>query len=190
MLHFSNEDIIHGIMNNDSITINYLYEKVFKQVECMIVKNNGSYYDSQDIFHEALMILYHRIVNSKLTLNCSVTTYLYSVCKNLWLNELRKRKILTIKPADEFENFSSSNFTDDKLEKTKLKIYYKHFMELSKDCKRILHLYFNRHSVEYITKILGYSNKHHTVNQKYRCQQYLIKKIHNNPEFIKLKYEV
>jgi hypothetical protein len=69
-------------------------------------------------------------------------------------------------------------------------IYEKHFSQLSSKCQKILRLHFNNASIEEISRIMGFTNHHYTMDRKYRCKKSLIKRIENDSEFKKLMNEL
>lgn len=69
-------------------------------------------------------------------------------------------------------------------------LFNKHFKDLSKDCQKILSMYFNNFSVEDIRTAMNYKDLHHTADRKYRCKKSLINRIVNDPLFKRLKDEL
>jgi hypothetical protein len=77
-----------------------------------------------------------------------------------------------------------------KLEAVKLKIFDRHFNELSEECQKILNMYFREISLEKITEIMGYSTLQQVIEKKYKCKKSLMTKIFNNPEYKKVSDEI
>lgn len=63
----------------------------FSVVKKYILKNSGSKHEAEDIFQEALIIFCRKVNEPQFELRCSINTYIFSVCKLLWLDELKKR---------------------------------------------------------------------------------------------------
>jgi len=190
MDHYTKEKIIEGIRKEDDKIIFYIYEKCFKQIKHLIKINNGDDNDTKDIFQEAMMIIFAKIKNNELNFECSFSTYIYSVCRLLWLKELEKRR----RRCEKF--FEGDNYIDvdndviELFEKNeRRKLYLKHFNELSEACQKLLTLFLNGVPIKEITKIMGYSSDQHTKNRRYRCKKTLIDKIRSNPEYTELKNE-
>lgn len=57
-----------------------------------ISKNNGNEEDAKDIFQDALFIIIEKIHNNDFVLQGTLSTYLFAICKNLWLMALDKQK--------------------------------------------------------------------------------------------------
>ena len=92
MQEYKAEEILDGLRKRDSNVLDFIYENFFHQIKIFINKNNGTDEDAQDIYQDAILVIYQKIKNDNLTLNCSFNTYLYSVCRLLWLKQLEKRK--------------------------------------------------------------------------------------------------
>ena len=66
--------------------------KNYPKVEKLILSKGGSKEDAKDVFQEALIIFYEKVCNTEFKLTSAIGTYLYSVCRFLWKDELIKRK--------------------------------------------------------------------------------------------------
>lgn len=84
------EILTHLENNNYAKAMNGLYG-LFPSVRKYILANNGSVDDAKDIFQDALVILYKK-VQTGLVIYGSLKSYMLSVVKNCWMQELRRRK--------------------------------------------------------------------------------------------------
>ncbi|MEL6986785.1 MAG: sigma-70 family RNA polymerase sigma factor [Bacteroidota bacterium] len=80
-----------------------LYRSCFPVIRDYIVKRGGQYSDADDIFQEALLVTYQKVCNEKLTLNCSLQTYLFSIAKNQWRKNKRDHKEKLILDDDKYD---------------------------------------------------------------------------------------
>src|ERR1039457_6248008 len=71
----------------------------YPKVEKMIYRNGGTRDDAKDIYQEALIIFYNKATDVNFKLTSQLGTYLFSVCRFLWLDEIRKRGKM---PIDKF----------------------------------------------------------------------------------------
>ena len=164
-----NEKIINGIRSGNQQVFNDLYENEFPKVVRLITKNSGNMDSAKDVFQDALIILIEKTNRMELDLNCSIKTYLYSICRNLWLEQLRKDK-KTISLDDSYGHFESDTVVtnldtvpdiyddvNDAIEK------------LGDPCKQLLEcFYYKKMSWDEIAKALGYRNAASAKNQKYK----------------------
>ncbi|MDO7848928.1 sigma-70 family RNA polymerase sigma factor [Hymenobacter sp. M29] len=80
-----------ALLANREQALTQLYRQAFPPVRRHICGHGGSAEDAQDIFHDALVILYEQAVGGTLTLTSSASTYLVGISRNLWRHELRRR---------------------------------------------------------------------------------------------------
>ena len=88
VLYFSDEALLAGIRNEDEAALAYLYKQHYPMVLHFVQNNNGTDDEAKDIYQEAIIIFYEKIKEGTLELNCQIKTYLYSVCRRLWLKRL------------------------------------------------------------------------------------------------------
>jgi RNA polymerase sigma factor (sigma-70 family) len=151
----------------------------YPKVEKMICRNNGSRDDAKDIYQEALIILYRKVTAENFTLSSQLGTYLFSVCRFLWLAEIRKRGKI---PADSFNEEKDRVFAEEinqEAEKEKkFQLGEKAIASLGEKCRKILRLfYFDNKSMDEIAKLLGYGSENTAKNQKYKCLESAKKKL-------------
>jgi RNA polymerase sigma factor (sigma-70 family) len=187
----SNSDLIHGIRKHDSSILRHIYEYHYPVIEGYIIHNQGSREQARDIFQDAMIIVYKRIRDNELELSCQFGTYLYAICKNIWMQErkkfLHRAEKLRLQPMEVHDPGPAH---DPLLEKHLTDLFNKHFNALSKDCQKILCMYFNHFSVEDIRAAMNYKDLHHTADRKYRCKKSLINRIVKDPLFKRLKDEL
>ncbi len=184
------KDLIDGIKNKDSKTLNFLYKKYLSLVRSFVLNNNGTTDDAKDVFQEAVIAIFRYSQNENFELKCSFETFLYSICRTIWLNNLRNQRVHLnkINEISEFIIFSSS--TNEMIEESlEYKLYQKHFQRLSEECKKLLQLFFDKVSYAEIAKLLGYSSVGFIKKKKFNCKEFLMKSIKNDPEFNRLSKE-
>lgn len=163
--------LIEDLKNNNQMAIIYIYKKFFPSILNFIKTHGGDDYDAKDIFQEAVLSLYYSLQDTKFKLDCKVKTYLFSISKNLWLNELKKKnKIindLNIVEDKEYENIDLNEPSEEFFKYKKLFITLE---KLGNPCKKILELFYvEKLSMNQIAEIMGYTNAENAKNQKYKC---------------------
>ena len=180
-MHLTEDALIEGIKQHDIQVLRYIYKKYFDTIKNLIKKNNGNDEDAQDIFQEAIIIIYKKIKEENLELSCSLSTYLYSVCRLLWLKQLEKKKIRgeSFGNGDEIEEISSllgSNFELN----DEYKLYQYHFNKLNKDCQKVLRLFLEKVPLREIAEIMGYKTEQYAKKRKFECKNKLVDSIKND----------
>ncbi len=181
--------IIRDILEHKSRVIQKLYNECFPMVERMVINSGGDTDQAKDIFQDGWTIIYRKISNDELSLSCKFSTYLYAVCKKLWLQEKRKNKSRMMHIHSDPEIVEDYEPSIDQCT-SRIKILFdKHFKNLSKDCQKILRLHFNSAPIEEIQKAMKYQNAHYTMDRKYRCKKSLIQRIYNDPNYKSVQNE-
>src|ERR1700752_2003672 len=92
----SDDEVIARIKKGDERALDYLYKKNYKMMTNMIIKNNGSEDEAKDIYQEALIVVWQKVLSADFVLSSKLSTYLYSICQNLWRKELERKNRHTV----------------------------------------------------------------------------------------------
>lgn len=157
--------IIHLQQNQYSLALKGLYH-ILPEVKKFMNANSGNNDDAEDIFQDALVILYKNVQRDGFVLNGTLKNYLMAIVRNCWMQELRRRKKLKETelnidvPVDEYDDDHSFAFA-----KTA-------FGLLGEKCRQILIMfYFKKNSYTEIAIAMAFSDDKVAKNQKYRCLQ-------------------
>jgi RNA polymerase sigma factor (sigma-70 family) len=189
MKEYSGTEIIRGIAKRKERIIRHVYRTCYPDIRKLVLTNTGNEHDAEDIFQEAMLKVFQKITTHGLDIKCQFKTYLYSVARFLWLQELNKRKSACIR-QDLVEQIIDENDRKNAREDEQFRIYQAHFRELSKECQKVLNMYFQKASMEEICVVMGYKNVQIAKDKKYRCKKTLMTRIYNNPSFKKLQNEI
>lgn len=186
MIRISEQEIIRALKTNDHKFIGELYEIHLPVISRYVCYNNGEDEDAKDLIQQALLIVYQKVRTNEFELTCSFKTYLYSICKNLWLKELRKKKIEQKTPDDPDEIEEVEQLVDIEQE-YKLSVQYFlyrwHYHNLSEICRNLLKMSLSKLSYDEIAQKLGFADGEVARKKKYRCKELLIKRIKNDPRY-------
>jgi RNA polymerase sigma factor (sigma-70 family) len=168
----SDQEIIDLIKSGDESALEYLYKKNYRMMVKLVIKNSGTEEEAKDIYQDALVVLWQKAKSAEFTLTSKISTYLYSVCMNLWRKELaRKSKLSSNEGVDVGEEMPLD-------EKEKVQLIQNCLNELGDTCKQILlYYYFDRMSMAEIAEKMGFANADTAKTKKYKCKQELDKKI-------------
>ncbi len=160
-------EILDRIKSSDEKAIHYLYDKYYRMMVKMVLRNNGTEEEARDIYQDALIVFWEKVVNDKLTLTAKISTYLYSICNNLWLKELDRKKRLSHEEKD-----GESHPEHDKNER--IQIIHDCIDSLGDTCKKVLtYYYFDRLSMQDIADKLNFSSADTAKTKKYKCKKEL-----------------
>lgn len=180
-------EIISGFISGDTQTIESIYEGYFPVVRNHILKNSGTETEAKDIFQDAVVFTYQKLKSDSLSLNCSLTTYIFAVCRNMWMNTLRKRrKIIKWDEVPEVSEDINNDILNIIQEKSKSTIFQKYFLNLGEVCQQVLRNFFLGKSMLEISELMNYSVGY-TRKKKFECKKRLIEMIERDPTYQELK---
>jgi RNA polymerase sigma factor (sigma-70 family) len=190
MINYTNEELLNGILRNDNVILQYIYKNFYYKVNFYVKKNSGNDEDASDIFQEAIIVIYRKLKASDLVLNnASFETYLYSVCKILWLKHLNKKK------TERDMAFDNAGLSDEEYDynlvevadkNERYRLYQKHFQMLGSDCQKLLQLFFDKIPLRQISQMMGYKSEKYAKKRKFKCKEYLITSIKQDLNYKKL----
>jgi RNA polymerase sigma factor (sigma-70 family) len=179
--------LLKGLAANDRKAIETIYRVHYSMIQTLVINNNGTSDDARDIFQEAIIVLYEKAKSGSFELHAQLKTYIYAVCRRLWLKKLAHNARF----SGDLANAPETIATDDDLEMYDQRTEDFEMMEqalqhLGEPCKELLESYYIRKkNMSEIAKEFGYTNADNAKNQKYKCLMRL-KKIffgrynHNN----------
>jgi len=169
------KETFERICKGDEKELEKLYKKYYRMMTKLVITNSGTEQEAKDIYQEALIVFWQKAVSGNLVLTSKISTYLYSICLNLWRKELDRKSRLSHEQKDspEYQN-------EDKKERTR--IIRECLDQLDDTCKRVLtYYYYERMSMSEIAKNLGFANTNTAKTKKYKCKKKL-------DELIKAQY--
>ena len=160
-----------AIGNNEKEAIELVYKENYGLIQHFVVYNNGTEDDARDIFQEAMMVLYEKSKQPDFELTCQIKTYLYSVCRRLWLKKLQHARRIEM----QIENFDNIVPVEEDLEDheklTKQYLIMRTAMgKIGEPCKSLIEAFYVHHkNMQEIAGFFGYTNADNAKNQKYKC---------------------
>jgi len=168
----SEEDLLKGIQNGSEKAVKDIYKANFPMIENFIRLNGGTEQEAKDLFQDGFMVLYRNVRNPVFCLECKIKTYLYSVCKRIWLTELKRKSKAphVVDSMDEFINVDESEIEDYSKHENNLLQLELSLKKLGEPCSTLLSDYYlNDMSMQQIAQKMGYTNADNAKTQKYKC---------------------
>lgn len=183
---YSDEELVSAIRSEKGINeaILYLYQQYSESTSSFIASKGGSRQDGEDIFQETVVAFINIVQAGNFRKEATVKTFLISIAKNIWFNEIRKRQSTGNREKifednrEIIEDDISHHIAD--LEKKK------HFRTLldkmGEPCRKLLLLfYYENLSMKELVEHLPYENEQVVRNKKYKCLKQLINIVEANP---------
>ena len=163
--------LLKGLAVNDTEAIETIYRDNFSAIKSYIIKNNGYTDDALDVFQEAMIVLFEKVKSGSFILSCQLQTYLYSICRRLWLKKLQKQNrfnpsvetIEEIVPVEDDLEFHEKKNNDFLFMESAL-------AKIGEPCKSLLEaFYLEKKTMPEIAEAFGYTNADNAKTQKYKC---------------------
>lgn len=149
-----------------------LYRQGFPPVRRYVGRHGGTEQDAQDIFQDALVLLYEQATGGTLTLTASASTYLVGISRNLWQHELRRRARLPQQALPEDWESSVAEEADSPAEPAFAVLDY--VERLGAKCKGLLlSFYYFQQPLTQIAETYGYRSVRSATVQKFKCLERL-----------------
>ncbi len=146
----------------------------------------GNQQDGEDIYHEGLIVLDRNIRQDKFRGDSAIKSYLYSICRLLWMNQIRKNAKINL--TADHQTMDQDNWESPEavyLSDERRNLLATALSQLNERCKRILELWKLSYSMEEIARELDLSNATIAKKNRYRCHKRLIKILEEQPTFTK-----
>ncbi|PWT71662.1 MAG: sigma-70 family RNA polymerase sigma factor [Bacteroidetes bacterium] len=173
--------------------IMFIYRHYSETVSSFIIHNSGNEQDADDIFQETVVSFIDVVKKGKFRMEASVKTFLVSIARNLWLNELKKRERAGVREksyetAKEVNEMDVSHYIGDREIKQELRELLN---QLGESCRKILILfYYENLSMKEMVSHLHYENEQVVRNKKYKCLQQLTGILKEKPSIARQLTEI
>jgi RNA polymerase sigma factor (sigma-70 family) len=169
------KELFERICAGDEKALEVIYKKYYRMMTKMVITNSGTEDEARDIYQDALVVFWQKSRSGNLVLTSKISTYIYSICQNLWRKELDRKKRLSNEEKDTSESLDLDGPEREK-------IIAKCMEQLGETCRKVLmYYYFDEMSMQEIADRLGFANTDTAKTKKYKCKQKL-------DELIKAQY--
>jgi len=161
------KEIFERICKGDEKALELLYQKYYRMMTKLVITNSGTEEEARDVYQDALIVFWQKATAGNLILTSKMSTYIYSICQNLWRKELDRKKRLTNEEKDTAVLLDTESNEREK-------ILAKCIDQLGETCKKVLMLYyFEEMSMQDIADKLGFANTDTAKTKKYKCKKKL-----------------
>jgi len=191
----SDSEIYYGIRNKDNDVLEYLYKKFFPYILKVVKESGGDEHDARDLFQDAVVAIYKQVRDDKVRIRESFSAYFTVMCRYLWYDakgsNASTKEVLQTRLRDNVEVASeqeepyedrSKHIAGD-LQLRREKIYQRCYRKLATDCKKVLTMFYRKHSYVQIACRMGYASSGYARRKKYLCWRHLMDLIKNDKEY-------
>lgn len=182
------KDFVYAITAGDRKALTTLYQTMMPVVRRLVSElGNGAEADAQDVFQDAVIVIYEKMKHPEFQLSSKFSTFFYAICRNIWLTRLQKKsgnersmsnEVLAEHPAFLHEM--------DILELDRRKLFEKAMLKIGLDCRKLLQLHFLKTPIPMIVQQLGFRSEGYARRRKHQCKERLIDLVKQDPAYIEL----
>ena len=174
-------EVLAKISKGDEGALDYLYKRYYRMMTKIVLNNSGSEDEAKDVYQDALIVFWQKAVKGDLVLTSKISTFIYSICLNLWRKELDRKNRLSHEEKD-----SAVHVDYDAKERSLL--IRNCIDELGDTCRKILtYYYFDGMNMVEIADKLNFANTDTAKTKKYKCKKrldHLIKSKYSSRDFL------
>jgi RNA polymerase sigma factor (sigma-70 family) len=192
---YTDAELIAAVRDEQDLNkaILFIYQQYAASTSSFIIHYGGSEQDADDVFQDTVVSFIDLVKKGKFRMEASIKTFLVSVARNIWFNELKKRDRAghreKVYETSRDQNEEDISFQISDLEKRRQLRDLVH--QLGEPCKKILMLYYYEDlSMKEIVEHLPYENEQVVRNKKYKCLQSLTGLIKDNPDIARQISEI
>jgi RNA polymerase sigma factor (sigma-70 family) len=183
---YSDQELIEAIQaggNACERAMSYIYRKYVDEAVAFLGKRSFDSEEARDVVQDAVISLLASIQEGKFQGNSSLKTFLFAICKNLWLRRLRRmgtEASYQEKQDDPGVDFKTPEYLA--VEEDQRSRMGEILSMLKDKCREVLMMWSQKYSMKEICKTLGYSNEQVVRNKKAHCMKELKEKVKQQPE--------
>lgn len=163
--------LLQGLARNDKKAVEAIYRDNYTMIQSLILSNNGTADDARDVFQEAMIVLYEKARSGSFELHCQIKTYVYSVCRRLWLKRLQQSRRFSGEIVNTEAVVAVEEDIEDHVKRDReFEMMEKAIDALGEPCKSLLEaFYIQKKNMHEIASGFGYTNAENAKTQKYKC---------------------
>ncbi|NML65648.1 sigma-70 family RNA polymerase sigma factor [Hymenobacter sp. RP-2-7] len=158
-----------ALLTQRTATLSQLYRRTFPVVRQYVQQQGGTDQDAQDVFQDALVVFYEKMVAGTLTLTAEPGTYLAGVSRHLWQRERARR---TRHPHLDLAEAPLETLAET--DEPPLPAVRGYLAQLSEKCRGILlSFYYFGQPLTQVAATYGFNSVRSATVQKFKCLEHL-----------------
>ena len=182
---YTDQEIIKGLKSGESFAVKFLAKEFLPMISYFISKNHGNEDDAKDVFQDALFIIIEKIHNNDFDILGALSTYLFAICKHLWLIELDRQKSAKHYPIRRLVDLKEHDFSEAVDSGFYENVFRQCFDPMDITARKILKMYWMEIPQTEIAEKFGYSYGY-VRKRKSESMKELKNRIIEHPDFEEL----
>lgn len=171
---YTDTELLTGLAGGEREAVAAIYRQYHTVLSRWILTRGGLEADAEDVFQEALVVLFEKAKSPEFCLTCKLSTYLFAICKRLWFKKTEREQShysLYINEEEEREFGTYDEDLDLHLEKEMQYAQLTKAMDqLGEPCASLLKAFYeDKRNMQEIAEAFHYTNAENAKTQKYKC---------------------
>ncbi|MCC6721644.1 MAG: sigma-70 family RNA polymerase sigma factor [Bacteroidia bacterium] len=163
---YSDSDLVKEIKQGNEKALLILYKQNINSIKKFVLNNNGSIEEAQDVLQDTLIAVWQNVAKPDFLLNAKLSTYIFSIAKNQWYKQLKRKTRFKVVDESASENFRA----EETPLKYDTKIVCDYVNKLDETCRKLLmYFYFDGLDMNTIAEQMGFANSDTVKSKKYQC---------------------
>lgn len=184
----SEDQLKEGLRKGESAILEIIYQRYFERTATWVGSNQGTREDASDLFQEALTAIYLKLRDPEFQIQHQLGTYLYAICRNLWLKRLRDDRLLHHASEEGLDELVGEEAVSMNIQTQEEQLYRAKFTTLPAQCQELLRRFLEGESMKNIVENMNLSSIGYAKKRKFQCKEQLIKVIKADPQYAHIQH--
>lgn len=183
----TDQAFLDGLRARDARTLQQAYQQFYPGIAQHVQARGGRAEDAEDVFQEAMVVVFRKLQDPAFELTSSFGTFLYGVSKKIWLRHASRRGRHPEQPLEDLEVVETTSI-DAELERTERhRLFRAKLQQLGADCQKVLRLFFAGTPMTQIAQQMGFASEGYAKKRKFQCKQKLTDLIKADPRYQEMR---
>ena len=170
---YTDTELLTGLAAGNRNAVATIYKLYHSVLTKWILSRGGLEADAEDVFQEALVVLFEKAKLPEFCLTCKLSTYLFAISKRLWYKKMERAANFYSLNEEESEK-DLGTYDDDLLLHAEKEQQYnqltKALDQLGEPCSSLLKAFYEeKKNMQELAVSFHYTNAENAKTQKYKC---------------------
>lgn len=181
------QQLLEALAAGERTATEQIYRQNYHIISSWLIKKGCSSADADDVFQEAMVVLFGKAEDESFRLTCSIGTYLFAISKHLWYKRVQKQSrepVFLRQDLGTEDDELGVAYEDDINVHHEREAHYEQLNialdQVGEPCRSLLKAFYHHDkNMQEIAADFGYTNPDNAKTQKYKCLARLRKLFYN-----------